>query len=137
MELPARRLILIETLRETLDCLVVKNRADTLNRISHRNPFLRSWIVNFVKAIATSRNSIHASHDAPHQSVLGYRENHILRTRRFIDASNIESRLCATDASGKPKWAVSPNFLHLAEIGTEEASYIWGDLHVHNSRLTR
>src|ERR1700686_5253954 len=91
MELPARRLILIETLRETLDCLVVKNRADTLNRISHRNPFLRSWIVNFVKAIATSRNSIHASHDAPHQSVLGYRENHILRTRRFIDASNIES----------------------------------------------
>jgi hypothetical protein len=55
----------------------------------------------------------------------------------YSDASNIESRLCATDASGKPKWAVSPNFLHLAEICTEEASYIWGDLHVHNSRLTR
>ena len=52
----------------------------------------------------------------------------------YSAASNIESRICATDASGKPRWAVSPNFLHLAEIGTEEASYIWGDLHVHNSR---
>jgi hypothetical protein len=46
----------------------------------------------------------------------------------YSDASNIESRLCATDASGKPKWAVSPNFLHIAEVGTDEASYIWGDL---------
>jgi hypothetical protein len=46
----------------------------------------------------------------------------------YSDASNIESRICATDASGKPKWAVSPNFLHLAEIGTDEAPYIWGDL---------
>ena len=55
----------------------------------------------------------------------------------YSDASNIESRMCATDASGKPKWAVSPNFLHLAEIGTDEASYIWGDLQVHNGRLTR
>ena len=44
----------------------------------------------------------------------------------YSDASNIESRLCATDASGKPKWAVSPNFLHIAEVGTDEASYIWG-----------
>ena len=56
----------------------------------------------------------------------------------YSDASNIESRMCATDTSGKPKWAVSPNFLHLAEIGTDEASYIWGDLEAHNSRgLTR
>ena len=56
----------------------------------------------------------------------------------YSEASNIESRICATDVSGKPKWAVPPNFLHLAEIGTEEASYIWGDLHAHKSRgLTR
>jgi hypothetical protein len=56
----------------------------------------------------------------------------------YSDASNIESRMCATDTTGKPKWAVSPNFLHLAEIGTDEASYIWGDLDAHNSRgLTR
>jgi hypothetical protein len=44
----------------------------------------------------------------------------------YADASNIESRICATDGCGRPKWAVSPNFLHLAEIGTEEAAYIWG-----------
>jgi hypothetical protein len=44
----------------------------------------------------------------------------------YSTASNIASRICATDADGKVKWAVSPNFLHLAEVGTEEASYIWG-----------
>jgi hypothetical protein len=46
----------------------------------------------------------------------------------YSDASNIESRICATDTRGKPKWAISPNFNHLAEIGTDEAAYIWGDL---------
>jgi hypothetical protein len=46
----------------------------------------------------------------------------------YPEASNIESRLGATDASGRPKWSISPNFQHLAEIGTAEARYIWGDL---------
>lgn len=46
----------------------------------------------------------------------------------YSTASNVESRICATDANGKLKWAVSPNFLHIAEVGTDEASYIWGDL---------
>ena len=44
----------------------------------------------------------------------------------YSDACNVESRICATGADGKVKWAVSPNFLHLAVAGTEEASYIWG-----------
>ena len=44
----------------------------------------------------------------------------------YSDASNVESRICATDASGRVRWAVSPNFLHIAEVGTDEASYIWG-----------
>jgi hypothetical protein len=44
----------------------------------------------------------------------------------YSDASNIESRICATDASGKLRWVVSPNFEHLAEVGTDEADYIWG-----------
>jgi hypothetical protein len=44
----------------------------------------------------------------------------------FSTASNIQSRICATDSTGNPKWAVSPNFLHLAQVGTEEAKYIWG-----------
>ena len=42
----------------------------------------------------------------------------------YSTASNIESRICATDSDGKLRWAVSPNFLHLAEVGTDEASYI-------------
>ena len=44
----------------------------------------------------------------------------------YSDASNVGSRICATDASGNLKWAISPNFLHIAEVGTKEASYIWG-----------
>jgi hypothetical protein len=44
----------------------------------------------------------------------------------YSTASNIESRMCATDDGGKAKWAIAPNFLHLAEIGTDEAYYIWG-----------
>lgn len=44
----------------------------------------------------------------------------------YSTASNIESRMCATDDSGKPRWTVSPNFLHLAEVGTDEACYLWG-----------
>lgn len=43
----------------------------------------------------------------------------------FCAASNGESRICATDATGNPRWAVSPNFLHIGEVGTDEASYIW------------
>jgi hypothetical protein len=44
----------------------------------------------------------------------------------YPEASNIQSRICATDAAGLPKWSISPNFQHLAEIGTDEALYIWG-----------
>jgi len=40
--------------------------------------------------------------------------------------SNINSRIFATDESGKIKWAISPNFKHLAEIETDEAQNIWG-----------
>jgi len=46
----------------------------------------------------------------------------------FSEASNIQSRIGATDATGRPKWSISPNFKHIAEIGTDEASYIWGNV---------
>ncbi len=48
--------------------------------------------------------------------------------RMFIDypdASNVQSRIGATDPDGAPRWSISPNFTHLAEIGTDEAEYIW------------
>jgi hypothetical protein len=46
----------------------------------------------------------------------------------YSSASNVESRICATDTDGKVRWAISPNFLHIAEVGTDEAAYIWGGL---------
>jgi len=30
--------------------------------------------------------------------------------------SNVQSRICATDDRGRPNWAVSPNFLHVAVL---------------------
>lgn len=47
---------------------------------------------------------------------------------QYPDASNVESRIVATDAGGKPKWIISPNFRHIAEIRTDQARYIWGDI---------
>lgn len=41
---------------------------------------------------------------------------------------NTESQNGATDESGKLKWVISPNRLHLAEPTTSEARYILGDL---------
>lgn len=46
----------------------------------------------------------------------------------YPEASNIQSRIGATDGTGKPMWSVSPNFQHIAEIGTDEARYIWGEI---------
>jgi|SRR5579864_8997949 len=44
----------------------------------------------------------------------------------YPEASNIQSRIGATDENGNPAWSISPNFRHLAQIGTDEAHYIWG-----------
>jgi len=41
--------------------------------------------------------------------------------------SNVNSRIVATGEDGRPKWSISPNFKHVAEVGTDEARYIWGD----------
>jgi hypothetical protein len=46
----------------------------------------------------------------------------------YPEASNIQSCIGATDGNGKPMWSVSPNFQRIAQIGTDEARYIWGDL---------
>ncbi len=46
----------------------------------------------------------------------------------YPEASNIQSRIGATGATGRPIWSVSPNFKHIAQIGTDEARYIWGEL---------
>ena len=42
-------------------------------------------------------------------------------------ASNIQSRMGATDASGKPKFAIGPNF-SIAPVDSDAGQYIWGDV---------
>jgi len=44
------------------------------------------------------------------------------------DVSGINSQNFATDENGQLKWVISPNCLHVAEIGTKEARYILGDI---------
>jgi len=46
----------------------------------------------------------------------------------YIDYSGIQSRLLASNEHGRPAYAISPNFLHIAEIGTSESRYIYGDV---------
>lgn len=40
-------------------------------------------------------------------------------------ASNIQSRILASDSDGLPRLCISPDFQQLAEIETDEARYIW------------
>ena len=45
------------------------------------------------------------------------------------EASDIQSRIAATDLTGTVRWSVSPNLLHIAEMGTDEAEFIWCGKH--------
>jgi hypothetical protein len=68
-------------------------------------------------------------HDATEAGVIAAAQRATDRMyAEYPEASNIESRMAATDDSGGPKWSISPNFQHLAEIGTAGSRYIWGDL---------
>lgn len=68
-------------------------------------------------------------HDATERGIIAAAQRATDRMyAAYPEASNIESRIAATDDSGRPKWSISPNFQHLAEIGTAEADYIWGRL---------
>lgn len=57
--------------------------------------------------------------------------------QEFPDASGINSMTGATDLDGNPKWAISPNLKHIAELGTDQASYIWGDIDAFKRGETR
>lgn len=45
----------------------------------------------------------------------------------YGDASNVESRIGATDENGKPKWAISPNLKHIYPADSVEGRAIFGD----------
>lgn len=46
----------------------------------------------------------------------------------FPDASNAGSRSMATGPDGKAAWAISPNFLYISPVGSDDAAYILGDV---------
>ncbi len=37
----------------------------------------------------------------------------------FADACNVNSRIIATDGSGRPRWSLSPNFALIEELAAE------------------
>jgi N12 class adenine-specific DNA methylase len=45
----------------------------------------------------------------------------------YQDASNIQSRIGATDENGRPKWAISPNLQHISPVDTAEGRATFGD----------
>jgi len=102
-------------------CLALENYAATA---------LRNIVVRDVRdRNGISLGTIVARHDGTVAGIIAAAQGVTDRMYAdYPDASNIESRIGATDKTGKPKWSISPNFNHLAEIGTDEAANIWGDL---------
>ena len=57
----------------------------------------------------------------------------ILQAEAFLKyqrASNMESTIGTTDENGDPKWIISPNLRHVAEVKTKEARNIAGDINL-------
>jgi len=58
-----------------------------------------------------------ASHDGtPEGIVAAARRATVRMFDAFVDASNVSSRIIATDATGRPRWSVSPNFQIVEEL---------------------
>lgn len=67
-------------------------------------------------------------HDGSEEDMVNTARKLIGELGNYVEYSGIQSRLLASDEHGKPAYAISPNFLHIAEIGTPESRYIYGDL---------
>ncbi|MCL4199556.1 MAG: hypothetical protein KJZ69_18835 [Phycisphaerales bacterium] len=58
-----------------------------------------------------------ASHDGTPESIVAAARRATQRMfDAFADVSNVSSRIIATDASGRPRWGVSPNFQIIEEL---------------------
>ena len=69
------------------------------------------------------------SHDGTTEGIVAAAQRATERMyAEYAESSNVQSRIVATNASGLPKWAVSPNFQVIAEIGTSDSDYIWSVL---------
>ncbi|MCL4198915.1 MAG: hypothetical protein KJZ69_15615 [Phycisphaerales bacterium] len=88
-------------------------------RVARRN---RATAPNVVIREACDRDGIvlgHlvASHDGTPEGIVAAARRATQRMfDAFTDASNVNSRIIATDASGRPRWGVSPNFQVIEEL---------------------
>ncbi len=58
-----------------------------------------------------------ASHDGTPEGIVAAARRATARMfDAFADACNVNSRIIATDASGRPRWSVSPNFAVIEEL---------------------
>ncbi len=58
-----------------------------------------------------------ASHDGTAEGIVAAARRATARMfDAFADASNVNSRIIATDATGRPRWSVSPNFAVIEEL---------------------
>ena len=58
-----------------------------------------------------------ASHDGTPEGIVAAARRATQRMfAAFADASNVSSRIIATDATGRPRWSVSPNFAVIEEL---------------------
>jgi len=58
-----------------------------------------------------------ASHDGTPEGIVAAARRATQRMfDAFADVSNVNSRIIATDASGRPRWSVSPNFAVIEEL---------------------
>jgi len=58
-----------------------------------------------------------ASHDGTPEGIVAAARRATARMfDAFADACNVNSRIIATDATGRPRWSVSPNFAVIEEL---------------------
>ncbi len=58
-----------------------------------------------------------ASHDGTPEGIVAAARRATQRMfDSFADASNVNSRIIATDVTGRPRWSVSPNFQVIEEL---------------------
>ncbi|MCL4196214.1 MAG: hypothetical protein KJZ69_01865 [Phycisphaerales bacterium] len=58
-----------------------------------------------------------ASHDGTPEGIVAAARRATARMfDAFVDACNVNSRIIATDASGRPRWGVSPNLAVIEEL---------------------
>ncbi|MCL4198841.1 MAG: hypothetical protein KJZ69_15245 [Phycisphaerales bacterium] len=58
-----------------------------------------------------------ASHDGTPEGIVAAARRATARMfDAFADACNLNSRIIATDGSGRPRWSVSPNFAVIEEL---------------------